>query len=762
MHYLRRGVAIVLIFLTVSAQAVQNPVQDGGRSQARVPSGTQAKRDARTTEPDLQWLQDILADHELLAEIGAIAGKLQTGVHYPASRNQSHILPRLSDSTVFYGAFPNYGETMHEAVQIFNQELKHSPHLQAFLEKNQMAEAETKLEAFLEKLYGISQFLGDEVVIVGHWQGHEPSGVLVAEIKKPGLREFLKKWNSEAFQADRLLLLDPQQLAAADPDDRHTPPVLIRPDLVAVGSDITSLRAFNSQIDEAGSKFASSRLGDRVAQAYKSGTSSVVGVDLRKIIATIPRGRQQEQLVLEKTGLTDVDYLIMQNSISAKGSANEGEVVFSRPRRGIASWLAEPGTMGGLDFVSVHAASAGDLILKNPAQIFDDLQDIAGESAFAGLRQMEMQLNLSLKYDLLSKLGGEIAFETKAPLTPAGATVKTTFSETEAPKINPGAFKLILRVTDATGFQQTLSKLLATAPVEAKERQEAGVTFHSLALPTPTDPPMEINYFFMDGYMVIASDRATAREALDTHRDGRSLAKSAAVRESLAQARSGHASAVFYQDPSQTIAAMMARLPAEMRNLLPADSALMSKPNVFSVEAEESSFRAFTKSDVAADASVALIVAAIAIPSLMRSRASANDAVAASTVRTVNTAEIAYFSSYPDKGFAPNLAALGSGGRDCAVQANVTADHACLLDKALTDNCTSGKWCEKSGYKFGLRGVCLQGQCPNYVVTAVPASPQAGSKSYCSTSDGVVRTNSGAPPATPLTVAECKRWAPVR
>src|SRR5262249_11139294 len=151
---------------------------------------------------------------------------------------------------------------------------------------------EPKLEAFLEKLYGISQFLGDEVVIVGQWQGHEPSGVLVAEIKKPGLREFLKKWNSEAFTADRLLLLDPQQLAAADPDDRHTPPVLIRSDLVAVGTDITSLRAFNSQIDEAGSKFASSRLGERVSQAYKKGTSSVVGVDLRKIIATMPRGRQ--------------------------------------------------------------------------------------------------------------------------------------------------------------------------------------------------------------------------------------------------------------------------------------------------------------------------------------------------------------------------------------------------------------------------------------------------------------------------------------
>src|SRR5262249_3058667 len=374
----------------------------------------------------------------------------------------------------FYYALPNYGETMHEALQIFNQEMKHSPHLQAFLEKNELGEVEPKLEAFLEKLYGISQFLGDEVVIAGDWQGREPSGVIVAEIKKPGLKEFLEKWNSETSKADRLLLLNPQQLAAADPEDSRKPPVLIRSDLVALSFNVAALQAFNSQIDQAGSKFASSRLGERVAQAYKTGANSVVGVDLRKAMGILPSGRQQERMTLEKLGLTDLDYLVMQNSTSAKGSANDAELVFSHPRRGVASWLAEPGPMGGLDFVSARAASAGDLILKNPAQIFDDLQDIIGESGFAGMKQMEMQLNVSLKYDLLSKLGGEIAFETKAPPAIAGGPVKTSFDQAEAPKFMPGAFKFILRVNDAAGLQQTLTKLLATAPVQAGQRQESG------------------------------------------------------------------------------------------------------------------------------------------------------------------------------------------------------------------------------------------------------------------------------------------------
>src|SRR5215472_13755775 len=56
-----------------------------------------------------------------------------------------------------------------------------------------------------------------------------------------------------------------------------------------------------------------------------------------------------------------------------------------------------------------------------------------------------------------------------------------------------------------------------------------------------------------------------------------------------------------------------------------------------------------------------LIIAAIAIPTLMRPRMAANEAAAASTVRTVNTAQLAYTTQYPAKGYAPDLSTLGPG-----------------------------------------------------------------------------------------------------
>ena len=53
---------------------------------------------------------------------------------------------------------------------------------------------------------------------------------------------------------------------------------------------------------------------------------------------------------------------------------------------------------------------------------------------------------------------------------------------------------------------------------------------------------------------------------------------------------------------------------------------------------------------------IILIIAAIAIPNLMRARMAANESSAVSSLRTINTGEITYQSTYPTVGFAPNLA----------------------------------------------------------------------------------------------------------
>jgi type IV pilus assembly protein PilA len=767
-QFLRARAAIALILVSLSAASVL------GQSRAVAPPGktTQDKSALRTekpastkaAEPDLGWLQDALKNRELMAEIGQLTEKLQKGIQYPGVRTQSRILPRLPESTTFYAALPNYGESLHEALQIFDQELKESAPLRDFLRKNKLDTAEPEIENGLQRFCEFSQYLGDEVVIAGKLQGNDPSGVLIAEIKKPGVRDFLEKLNNEAItsKSNRLRIFDPEQLAAAgDRDVAQGPVVLVRQDFIAIGLNVEALREFNAQIDRGGATFASSALGQRLTQAYQGGASSLFAVDLRQVISLVSKGNPQARTILEKTGFADIKYLLGESTISADGAANRGELTFNGPRHGVASWVAAPGPMGGLDFVSANPSQAGDVLLKSPAQIFDDLRDIMGEAAFASLPQMEAQLNVNLKQDLLSKLGGEIAFEVQPPpANAAGPAVSTFAGAAPAPKIP--SIRLILRVTDPAGLQQTLSRLLALAPVDRGQREEDGVTVHTLTpASSPGGPGVSINYFFLDGYLVIASDAATARDALRAHRSGDSLAKSGKLRDAT-RGSSANASIVSYQDFGQMMGSMLGQLPPEVRRLVPIVGDIKTKPDVVRVYADESSFRAVANSGAHSEAAVGLIVAAIAIPNLLRSRISANEAAAAAVVRTVNTAEITYSVSYPGKGFAPNLSVLGPGDGGCDGD-SITAEHACLLDRVVGDaSCTSGRWCEKSGYKVSVRGVCLQAKCLNYVVTATPSNTNTGGKSFCSTSDAIVRSHSGAPLEVPVSVAECKAWAPVR
>jgi hypothetical protein len=153
-----------------------------------------------------------------------------------------------------------------------------------------------------------------------------------------------------------------------------------------------------------------------------------------------------------------------------------------------------------------------------------------------------------------------------------------------------------------------------------------------------------------------------------------------------------------------------------------------------------------------------LFLAAIFIPNLTRTRMEANHNAAVSTMRTLITAQVSYSTDYPSRGYAKELTVLGSGSSSCAGEHS--ADHACLIEGPLAaSQCTTGRWCSKGGYKFSMTGICnADGSCTDYVIVATPLRPTFGSKTFCSTSDGVLRYKMGLI-AAPLTNAEdCQSW----
>ncbi len=145
-----------------------------------------------------------------------------------------------------------------------------------------------------------------------------------------------------------------------------------------------------------------------------------------------------------------------------------------------------------------------------------------------------------------------------------------------------------------------------------------------------------------------------------------------------------------------------------------------------------------------------LIVASIMMPNLLRARQSANASSAAATLRTVNTAQVIYSTANPAKGYALDLATLG---------ANTSAG----IDRQLSRNyCQSGTWCIKNKYKYSLTGFCnVDGLCTDYVIVATPLDGNVATRSFCSTSDAVIRSKRDTVLSEPMTtINECAGWEP--
>jgi prepilin-type N-terminal cleavage/methylation domain-containing protein len=143
---------------------------------------------------------------------------------------------------------------------------------------------------------------------------------------------------------------------------------------------------------------------------------------------------------------------------------------------------------------------------------------------------------------------------------------------------------------------------------------------------------------------------------------------------------------------------------------------------------------------------IILIIAAIAIPNLLRARMAANESSAVSSIRTINTAEITYQSTYPTSGYADTLAKLGpTSATGCTAP---TAATACLIDYNLS---TATAAPGKSGYYFGLATASSN---TSYTVGGSPSNwNQTGVRGFCSIEDGVIRYIVLASATAPTTTA---------
>lgn len=682
------------------------------------------------------WTRDLKEYPGLQEELAKLFAKMRDGVQLPRARTETRLLSLLPESIVGYAAFPNYGSTAEQALKIFRQELQESAVLRDWWEHGETTKNGKKFLDGVEKFKQIEEYLGGELVLSAALQGKNGRFLLVAETKKPGLKKFLDQLIAEdsakAFQGIRVI--GPEDLATVLDKTPQNLLILVREDYVIGAFDIATMKLFNSQLQAKMQAFPGTAFGKRLAEEYTGGITILTAGDLRTILQrTSPELKTNE--TFQQSGFADMQYLLWDRKNMNGKPLSQMELSFTGPRHGAAAWIGKPTALRSLEFVSPEALFVGTLVLADPGQVLEGAEQLARTAhskMFEALPGFEQMLGLSLKDDLLEQLGGELTVE-------MGNT----------PAVKP-TWLALLSVKDSQRLRTTLNKLITATHVQSSATEENGVTYSIVLVPGQKEA-QEIGYAFVNGYLLIGSSKETVAEGVKLRQNGKGLGKSEALLAAVPAGRGLEASGFLYENPTLAARLQMQKVAPVLAQSV-ASASEQSAPLAMWLYGEDTAIREVSASP-SINAAGVLVVAAIAIPNLLRSKIAANEASAVGNVRTINTAQVTYAAIYPTKGFAKSLSAFGPDPRGLNFS---SPEHAAIIDVLLA--CPGEEWCTKSGYRFRLvASFCEAGRCKEYAVTATPVSTGTGTRTFCSTSDGFIRYKLGAL-ASALSAAECKTW----
>lgn len=557
--------------------------------------GDQLTTDASVTEVPVQqeiaWSQNSAKHLALLAEFAHLQNKVQQNVQLPSLRYQSRLLPLLPKSTVLYAGIPNYGDAIQQADQLFQQELQESEVLRDWWQKAQAQRRGPGLEEVLQKLHDLSQYLGNEIVISVGMTAQHPSPLVVAEVQKAGLKDFIEQLAAQqpnGRHGPGMQVLDQQELATRQSETaKQGLFILVRPDFVVVSHDFSALREFNAELNQGGGGFAATPFGQRLQRSYAGGAGLLFAADLQQIESQINTKIQKNENAFEQTGFADLKYLVAERKDLAGQTVNRAELTFNGRRHGVASWLAAPAPIGGLDFVSPNAGAAGAILLKSGGAAFDDIASIAGakDANFgAELAEAQSKAGINFKEDLANTLGGELVVALDGPILPLPS------------------WKVIAEVYDPARLESTFERLMAKAEsdpnrkgqVSLEKQVENGLTYYTLHFPDAAKLA-EVDYTFTDGYLIIGPSRAVVMDAVRIHQSGNSLAKSQEFRALLPHDQFADVSAVLYQNLAPVLAPISQQLTAEQLQSFKALAA-ETKPSVVCAYGEDDAIRVASNS----------------------------------------------------------------------------------------------------------------------------------------------------------------------
>jgi len=524
-------------------------VEQGGKTQV-LHSGEQT-----ATEPDLApvpvtntvaWSHNSPEYLALLSEFATLHRQLEA-LPGPAPRYDSPLLNLLPGDTIFYAAIPNIGSTLGEANRLLQERIQQSEVLQAWWAHQQASGEAGRQTELIDRLRSFGDYLGDEIVVALTSDGHSP--LVLTEVRRPDFQDFLQQQLSQIKRDGKQLHVqivnNPSMVSPTAGSD--TTLVYLKNNLLALSTNARQLQKVALLMDHtAASGFVSTAFYSAIRQAYQAGAGLLICADMEQILSHSVNQKEGFDLIRdERTGLADMRYLIMESKEESGRTENRATLTFARPRRGLTAWLGSPSPMGTLDFVSPNASLALSFVVEDPREIVQEIFSLV-ESHDPGLTQdledFESQTGVNVAEDLAAQLGGEVSFALDGPILPTPS------------------WKASLEVNDPARLEETIEKLVAgynrekdshSVALSLTQENAGGRTYYTLQTSRPAGAPgvpNEIDYVFVDGYLLAASSRTLLSSSIQNRNTQYTLARSSEFSSRLPRDGFTNCSALVYQN----------------------------------------------------------------------------------------------------------------------------------------------------------------------------------------------------------------------
>jgi len=506
---------------------------------------------------EVAWSRNAPRYAQTLAGLSALKTELAK-VAQPGVRNSTRLLDLMPENTVIYVALPNLTATLTESHRIMQERINQNPALREWWEKERSHRG-PNMDQVMGTIREFGDYLGEEIAVsVGIDDKGEPvSPLVLAELKNSaGFRQFLEqqiaKYEGGAKDKPQIQFVDNPLTATeatADSDQKRNDRlyVWISNDLFAASPRLQELQVLAAASQKGGiNGFTGTPFRARIAQIYQEGAGLVVAANLETVLAQTRATRansndaEKHENALKQLGILNLKYFVLDQNESAGKTHTRASLSFNEAQRGIPSWLAAPGPMGSLEYISPEANVAAGFVVKNPVAMVDDLLGVL-ETVSPGLRnnldQLQKDHGLDIRKDFATPLGGEFAFAIDGPILPTPS------------------WKMIFEVNDAQHLQQTFERVVTEINKEAAKHGKAGLAWDHADLGgrpyytlKSTDFGVEVNYTYANGYMIVGPSRALVQLAVQTKENGNTLVRSAKFTAGLPVDGNANFSAVFYHN----------------------------------------------------------------------------------------------------------------------------------------------------------------------------------------------------------------------